>query len=125
MFCFNKAIFCFQQTKVTCYPERKIHEFESEIDHLQKEYKTFVRKLRELDPTCEAIPWTDRPYAHHKRKCDGLYLDNSTSELNLNYYVNVKFILFYCTIYNVYTLYHDYMVISNIPFPLASAFTDM
>lgn len=66
----------FQQSQVTCYPERQIEEFTVKIDQLTKEYKAYVRKLRELEPGLTAVPWTDRAY-DRKRKLQGVQKDVS------------------------------------------------
>lgn len=58
---------CLKQSQVTCYPERQIEEFSLKIEQLTKEYKAYVRKLRELEPGLTAVPWTDRAYSR-KRK---------------------------------------------------------
>lgn len=52
----------FQQSQVPCYPEAKIKEFNLKIDHLQRQYKAFVWKLRKLDPKVKQIPWVERGY---------------------------------------------------------------
>lgn len=59
--------FC-QQSQLTHYPERKIAEFQLQIEGLEKEYKRFVAKLRVLDPSCKQKPWTPRSYS--KRRAD-------------------------------------------------------
>lgn len=59
--------FC-QQSQLTHYPERKIAEFQLQIEALEKEYKRFVAKLRVLDPSCKHRPWTPRSYS--KRRAD-------------------------------------------------------
>lgn len=63
-------ILSFQQSQVPCYPERKIQEFSSNIDHLQGLYKAFIRKLKGLDPQLTSIPWNDRVYQSRKRHCN-------------------------------------------------------
>lgn len=60
----------FQQSQLTHYPERKIAEFQQQIEALEKEYKRFVTKLRVLDPSCKHKPWTPRSYS--KRRADTL-----------------------------------------------------
>lgn len=57
-----------QQSQLTHYPERKIAEFQHKIDALEKEYKSFITKLRVLDPSCKHHPWTPRAYC--KRRMD-------------------------------------------------------
>ncbi|XP_075895394.1 uncharacterized protein LOC142897162 isoform X2 [Nelusetta ayraudi] len=56
------------QSQLTHYPERKIAEFQLQIEALEKEYKRFVAKLRVLDPSCKHKPWTPRSYS--KRRAD-------------------------------------------------------
>lgn len=60
--------FCLKQSQVPCYPESKIKEFNQKIDHLQGEYKAFVRKLRKLDPNIKETPWTERSYKKVQEK---------------------------------------------------------
>ncbi|XP_041357939.1 uncharacterized protein LOC121374885 isoform X2 [Gigantopelta aegis] len=62
--------FYIKQSEVTCYPQSKIDQFSRKINGLKWEYRAFVRKLRELNPGLEVTPWTDRPYAGHKRKAE-------------------------------------------------------
>ncbi|XP_063440987.1 uncharacterized protein LOC134721728 isoform X2 [Mytilus trossulus] len=63
--------FCLKQSQVPCYPEAKIKEFNLKIDHLQRQYKAFVWKLRKLDPGVKQIPWIERGYTTgQKRKLD-------------------------------------------------------
>ncbi|XP_057696101.1 uncharacterized protein si:dkey-86e18.1 [Corythoichthys intestinalis] len=57
-----------QQSQLTHYPERKIAEFQLKLEALEREYKSFVTKLRVLDPTCKHKPWTPRAYC--KRRAD-------------------------------------------------------
>ena len=57
-----------------CYPESKIKEFNQKIDHLQGEYKAFVRKLRKLDPNIKETPWTERSYKKGLFTCFILYV---------------------------------------------------
>ncbi|XP_052067036.1 uncharacterized protein LOC127706439 [Mytilus californianus] len=64
--------FCLKQSQVPCYPEAKIKEFNLKIDHLQRQYKAFVWKLRKLDPEVKQIPWVERGYTTgQKRKLNG------------------------------------------------------
>uniref|UniRef100_UPI0037E92093 uncharacterized protein isoform X1 n=2 Tax=Semicossyphus pulcher TaxID=241346 RepID=UPI0037E92093 len=60
--------FYLQQSQLTHYPERKIAQFQLHIEALQREYKSFVSKLRVLDPSCKHTPWTPRAYC--KRRAD-------------------------------------------------------
>ncbi|KAM9761960.1 uncharacterized protein ACNS7B_004195 [Menidia menidia] len=57
-----------QQSQLFHYPERKIAEFQLRIEALEKEYKSFMTKLRILDPSCKHSPWTLRAYC--KRRAD-------------------------------------------------------
>ncbi|KAF7203436.1 uncharacterized protein si:dkey-86e18.1 [Nothobranchius furzeri] len=57
-----------QQSQLSHYPERKIAEFQQHIESLEKEYKSFISKLRTLDPSCKHKPWTPRAYC--KRRAD-------------------------------------------------------
>uniref|UniRef100_A0A3Q3VVB9 Uncharacterized protein n=1 Tax=Mola mola TaxID=94237 RepID=A0A3Q3VVB9_MOLML len=57
-----------QQSQLSHYPERKIAEFQLHIEALEKEYKSFIAKLRALDPSCKHKPWTPRAYC--KRRVD-------------------------------------------------------
>ncbi|XP_038572317.1 uncharacterized protein si:dkey-86e18.1 isoform X2 [Micropterus salmoides] len=57
-----------QQSQLSHYPERKIAEFQLHIESLEKEYKSFIAKLRVLDPSCKHKPWTPRAYC--KRRAD-------------------------------------------------------
>ncbi|XP_070765355.1 uncharacterized protein [Enoplosus armatus] len=56
------------QSQLSHYPERKIAEFQLHIEALEKEYKSFIAKLRVLDPSCKHKPWTPRAYC--KRRAD-------------------------------------------------------
>ncbi|XP_029906227.1 uncharacterized protein LOC115358399 [Myripristis murdjan] len=57
-----------EQSQLSHYPERKIAEFQLCIEALEREYKSFITKLRVLDPSCKHKPWTPRAYA--KRRAD-------------------------------------------------------
>lgn len=57
-----------QQSQLSHYPERKIAEFQMHIEALEREYKSFITKLRVLDPSCKQKPWTPRAYC--KRRAD-------------------------------------------------------
>ena len=59
-----------QQSEVTCYPEAKIREFRDQVQRLQGEYWAFVRKIKQLDPQCDVVPWTERGYTSRKRPAD-------------------------------------------------------
>nr|XP_046248394.1 uncharacterized protein si:dkey-86e18.1 [Scatophagus argus] len=66
----NEIEYYLQQSQLSHYPERKIAEFQLHIEALEKEYKSFVSKLRVLDPSCKHKPWTPRAYC--KRRADTL-----------------------------------------------------
>ncbi|XP_070688748.1 uncharacterized protein [Pempheris klunzingeri] len=57
-----------QQSQLSHYPERKIAEFQQHIEALEREYKSFITRLRVLDPSCKHKPWTPRAYC--KRRAD-------------------------------------------------------
>ncbi|XP_061895425.1 uncharacterized protein si:dkey-86e18.1 isoform X3 [Entelurus aequoreus] len=59
-----------QQSQLTHYPERKIAEFQVNMEALEKEYKRFVTKLRVLDPACKHKPWTPRAYCKRRAEKD-------------------------------------------------------
>ncbi|XP_053179160.1 uncharacterized protein si:dkey-86e18.1 isoform X2 [Scomber japonicus] len=58
--------YCLQQSQLSHYPERKIAEFQLHIEALEKEYKSFIAKLRVLDPSCKHKPWTPRAYCKRR-----------------------------------------------------------
>ncbi|XP_036971628.1 uncharacterized protein si:dkey-86e18.1 [Acanthopagrus latus] len=64
----NEIEYYLQQSQLSHYPERKIAEFQLQIEALEKEYKSFITKLRVLDPACKHKPWTPRAYC--KRRAD-------------------------------------------------------
>ncbi|XP_047444325.1 uncharacterized protein si:dkey-86e18.1 [Mugil cephalus] len=64
----NEIEYYLQQSQLSHYPERKIAEFQLQIQALEKEYKSFIYKLRVLDPACKDKPWT--PRAYRKRRAD-------------------------------------------------------
>uniref|UniRef100_A0A3B4A0R0 Uncharacterized protein n=1 Tax=Periophthalmus magnuspinnatus TaxID=409849 RepID=A0A3B4A0R0_9GOBI len=66
----NEMEYYLQQSQLTHYPERKIAEFHLKIEALEKEYKSFITKLRMLDPSCKHQPWTPRAYKAYKRRAD-------------------------------------------------------
>ncbi|CAK6974874.1 uncharacterized protein si:dkey-86e18.1 isoform X2 [Scomber scombrus] len=55
-----------QQSQLSHYPERKIAEFQLHIEALEKDYKSFIAKLRILDPSCKHKPWTPRAYCKRR-----------------------------------------------------------
>ncbi|XP_035509910.1 uncharacterized protein si:dkey-86e18.1 isoform X1 [Morone saxatilis] len=64
----NEIEYYLQQSQLSHYPERKIAEFQLHIEALEREYKSFIAKLRVLDPSCKQKPWTPRAYC--KRRAD-------------------------------------------------------
>ncbi|KAM9848318.1 uncharacterized protein ACBR49_007677 [Aulostomus maculatus] len=66
----NEIEYYLQQSQLSHYPERKIAEFQLHIQALEKEYKSFVTKLRVLDPTCKHKPWTPRAYSRRRAETE-------------------------------------------------------
>ncbi|XP_015247742.1 PREDICTED: uncharacterized protein LOC107095889 [Cyprinodon variegatus] len=66
----NEIEYYLQQSELTHYPERKIAEFQLQIEALEKEYKSFLTKLRALDPTCKHKPWTPRAYSKRRGEAE-------------------------------------------------------
>ncbi|XP_067453559.1 uncharacterized protein si:dkey-86e18.1 isoform X1 [Thunnus thynnus] len=62
----NEIEYYLQQSQLSHYPERKIAEFQLHIEALEKEYKSFIAKLRVLDPSCKHKPWTPRAYCKRR-----------------------------------------------------------
>uniref|UniRef100_A0A4W6CY68 Si:dkey-86e18.1 n=1 Tax=Lates calcarifer TaxID=8187 RepID=A0A4W6CY68_LATCA len=62
----NEIEYYLQQSQLSHYPERKIAEFQLHIEALEKEYKSFITKLRVLDPSCKHKPWTPRAYCKRR-----------------------------------------------------------
>ncbi|XP_078574941.1 uncharacterized protein LOC144861096 isoform X2 [Branchiostoma floridae x Branchiostoma japonicum] len=60
--------FNLKQCAVPHYPEKKIAEFQAEVDRLHFEYKRFIRRLKELDPGCKEIPWQPRAYSKKRER---------------------------------------------------------
>lgn len=58
--------FSLKQSEVTCYSEQKIAEIQNNILQLEREFKSFVRKSKQLKPEMDHIPWTNRPYKSNK-----------------------------------------------------------
>ncbi|KAG9328247.1 hypothetical protein JZ751_015563 [Albula glossodonta] len=56
------------EDKLSHYPERKIAEFQQNIEELGEEYKRYIRKLRFLDPSCKHHPWTPRAYTKRRQE---------------------------------------------------------
>uniref|UniRef100_A0A096LRG9 Si:dkey-86e18.1 n=1 Tax=Poecilia formosa TaxID=48698 RepID=A0A096LRG9_POEFO len=70
-----------QQSQLPHYPERKIAEFQLHIEALEKEYKSFISKLRALDPSCKHKPWTPRAYS--KRRGEAQNPPNAGKKKNI------------------------------------------
>ncbi|KAI1892034.1 hypothetical protein AGOR_G00149830 [Albula goreensis] len=64
----NEIEFYLQQSQLSHYPERKIAEFQQNIEELGEEYKRYIRKLRFLDPSCKHHPWTPRAYTKRRQE---------------------------------------------------------
>ncbi|MCJ8743602.1 hypothetical protein PDJAM_G00095920 [Pangasius djambal] len=64
----NEIEYYLQQSQLSHYPERKIAEFQQQIERLEKEYKAYLNKLHFLDPSCKHRPWSPRAYT--KRRPD-------------------------------------------------------
>ncbi|XP_060773525.1 uncharacterized protein si:dkey-86e18.1 [Neoarius graeffei] len=64
----NEIEYYLQQSQLSHYPERKIAEFQQQIERLEKEYKAYLNKLHFLDPSCKHQPWSPRAYT--KRRPD-------------------------------------------------------
>ncbi|XP_061682068.1 uncharacterized protein si:dkey-86e18.1 isoform X2 [Syngnathoides biaculeatus] len=62
----NEIEYYLQQSQLAHYPERKIAEFQQKLEALEREYKSFMTKLRVLDPTCKHKPWTPRAYCKRR-----------------------------------------------------------
>ncbi|XP_019936290.2 uncharacterized protein [Paralichthys olivaceus] len=62
----NEIEYYLQQSQLSHYPERKIAEFQLHIEALEKEYKSFIAKLRALDPSRKHKPWTPRGYCKRR-----------------------------------------------------------
>ncbi|XP_042904870.1 uncharacterized protein [Parasteatoda tepidariorum] len=58
--------FYLKKSQVTCYSDQHIAECGEKIVKLEREFKAFVRKIKQLSPDAtDPIPWTSRGY---KRK---------------------------------------------------------
>ncbi|XP_037326520.1 uncharacterized protein si:dkey-86e18.1 isoform X1 [Pungitius pungitius] len=55
-----------QQLQLPHYPERKIAEFQLHIDTLEREHRSFMAKLRAVDPGCRHQAWTPRAYCRRR-----------------------------------------------------------
>lgn len=54
--------FNLKQSQVTCYSDAKVAELQGQVVKLEREYKSFVRKIRQVDSNITSVPWTRRPY---------------------------------------------------------------
>ncbi|XP_040896535.1 uncharacterized protein si:dkey-86e18.1 [Toxotes jaculatrix] len=77
----NEIEYYLQQSQLSHYPERKIAEFQLHIEALEKEYKSFIAKLRVLDPSCKHKPWTPRAYCKRRAETQ----DSPSIVKNLRY----------------------------------------
>ncbi|XP_067143760.1 uncharacterized protein [Centruroides vittatus] len=78
--------FNLKQSEVTCYSEKKISEIQSNILQLEREFKSFVRKSKRLNPEMNCIPWTNRPYKSNKtdtKEDESQDLNQETSKGNV------------------------------------------
>ncbi|XP_076353477.1 uncharacterized protein LOC143248711 isoform X1 [Tachypleus tridentatus] len=60
---------CLKQSQVICYPESRVHQYQDKVVKLEREYKAFVRKIKQLDPGLTTTPWTVRGY-QGKAECE-------------------------------------------------------
>ncbi|KAL3867817.1 hypothetical protein ACJMK2_040664 [Sinanodonta woodiana] len=60
--------FCLKQSQVACYPDTKIKEYSQKIESLSREYKAFLRKHKQLDPSGDVVPWTERAYSNKRNR---------------------------------------------------------
>ena len=51
------------------YTDKKLNEFEKKVAWLEKEHKHFVKKVFELDPNQQGVPWEPKSYST-KRKAE-------------------------------------------------------
>ncbi|XP_058953956.2 uncharacterized protein [Pocillopora verrucosa] len=52
------------------YPDTKMKEFEKKVEELENEYKRFVKKVYELDPSTTSVPWQPRGYVSKRKTTD-------------------------------------------------------
>ncbi|XP_058235427.1 uncharacterized protein si:dkey-86e18.1 isoform X1 [Hemibagrus wyckioides] len=67
----NEIEYYLQQSQLSHYPERKIAEFQQQIERLEKEYKAYLNKLRFLDPSCKHQLWSPRAYTKRRTDSNG------------------------------------------------------
>ena len=86
-----------------CYPERIIEDFNERIDRLKREYHAYVAKLRELDPECGAVPWTDRPYdvGSRKRKLTSPAAGDVTHHSSIRRHIQHDTLFFAALLYDI------------------------
>ncbi|XP_022240554.1 uncharacterized protein LOC106458578 isoform X2 [Limulus polyphemus] len=58
-----------KQSQVICYPDSTVHQYQEQVVKLEREYKAFVRKIKQLKPGLSTIPWTMRGY-QDKVECE-------------------------------------------------------
>ncbi|WAR23597.1 hypothetical protein MAR_037266, partial [Mya arenaria] len=68
------------QSQVTCYPHRKLSEFSERIEQLTREYRSYLRKYRELEPGEQHTPWTDKPYSRKQKYADFTHICTDASD---------------------------------------------
>ena len=44
------------------YSDKMVEEFEERVENLQKEYKSFISRVYQLDPSTKGVPWKAREY---------------------------------------------------------------
>jgi len=49
------------------YPAAKIEEFQQRVKYLERDHKKFVKKVFELDPNQQGIPWQAKGYVSKRR----------------------------------------------------------
>ena len=56
------------------YSDKMVEEFEERVESLQKEYKSFISRVYQLDPSTKGVPWKAREYvsqrSHRPRALD-------------------------------------------------------
>ena len=56
------------------YSDKMVEEFEERVENLQKEYKSFISRVYQLDPSTKGVPWKAREYvpqrSHRPRALD-------------------------------------------------------
>lgn len=70
-----------EQSQLSHYSERKIQEFQEHIEKLRKEYRHYLWKLRQLDPSCKEHPWKPRGYTRKRQTAETLKAHNETEKV--------------------------------------------